>query len=323
MVRNLKWILQTLLAGAILVLLVWAGGSILARPVGWRVAPPPPPGQRVELRARDGVALEGSYWPGAAEDVPAVLLLHGINNDRTIFAAHSRWLNELGYGVLAIDFRGHGASAAVERTFGWRESADAEAALAWLRRRSPERRIGVIGVSLGGAAALLGEDGPLPADALVLHAVYPHLRKAILNRLERSGSPLAASLAEPLLSFQSWLRYGVAPDRISPLRGISRFRGAVLVIGGTADRDTRIADSRALYQAAPGPKALWLIEGASHVETSKLWTDEYRARIRCLFARTLGEPPRHREAARPFEPPCVTSPSSWTVSSTPARATAS
>ena len=310
MTRKLTWLLQSLLAGVIFVLLVWAGGSILARPASWPVAVPEPPAQRVELRTRDGVALEGSYWPQAPEDGPAVLLLHGINNDRAIFAAQARWLNELGYAVLAIDFRGHGASAAVERTFGWSESADAEAALAWLRRRSPDRKVGVIGVSLGGAAALLGEEGPLAADTLVLHAVYPHLRKAILNRLERSGSPVAAALAEPLLSYQSWLRYGVAPERISPLEGIKRFRGAVLVIGGTRDRDTRIEDSRALYEAAPGPKALWLVEGASHVETSNLWTDEYRARVRCLFARTLGEPRRHRGGARPFEQPCATSRSS-------------
>lgn len=309
MTRIYPRILQSLLAGAILGLLVWAGGSILARPVNWSVAAPAPPGQRVELRSSDGVALEGSYWPGAQEDGPAVLLLHGINNDRTIFARHVPWLNGLGYAVLAIDLRGHGASAAVERTFGWRESADAEAALAWLRRRTPARKVGVIGVSLGGAAVLLGGDGPLPADALILHAVYPNLRKAILNRLERSGSPTAARLAEPMLSYQSWLRYGVSPDRISPQEGLRRFRGAVLVIGGTADRDTRIEDSRALYEAAPGPKALWLVDGAGHVQTSNLWTDEYRARIRCLFARTLGEP-RHRDAARPFEQPCATSRSS-------------
>jgi pimeloyl-ACP methyl ester carboxylesterase len=307
--RILKPVAQALLAGAILVLLVWTGGSILARPVRWAVAAPPPPAQRVELKAGDGAILAGSHWPGAAEDGPAVLLLHGINNDRTIFARQALWLNELGYAVLAIDLRGHGASSAVERTFGWRESADAEAALAWLRRRSPGRRIGVIGVSLGGAAALLGDEGPLAADTLVLHAVYPDLRRAIRNRLERSGSPVAASLAEPLLSYQSWLRYGVAPDRISPLEGIRRFRGAVLVIGGTRDRDTRVEDSRALYEAAPGPKALWLVEGANHVETSNLWTDEYRARLRCLFARTLGEP-RHSGTLRPFGPPCAISRSS-------------
>lgn len=309
MARKLNWILQVLVAGAILLLLVWAGGSILARPVSWPVPTPGLPAQRVELTAGDGTALAGSYWPGAEENAPAVLLLHGINNDRTIFAGHALWLAELGYAVLAIDLRGHGASAAVERTFGWRESADAEAALAWLRRNSPGRKVGVIGVSLGGAAALLGEDGPLPADTLVLHAVYPDLRKAILNRLERSGSPTAAWLAEPLLSYQSWLRYGVSPDRISPLQGLRRFRGAVLVIGGTEDRDTRIEDSRAMYEAAPGPKALWLVDGASHVQTSNLWTDEYRARIRCLFALTLGEP-RHRDASRPFEQPCATSRSS-------------
>jgi pimeloyl-ACP methyl ester carboxylesterase len=168
----------------------------------------------------------------------------------------------------------------------------------------------VIGVSLGGAAALLGADGPLPADAMVLQGVYPDIRTAIVNRLDRIGSHPLAQLGEPVLSYQSWLRYGIAPDRIAPVEGLRRYRGTVLIIGGAEDRSTRIADSRALYEAAPGSKALWLVEGADHVETSTLWNDDYRARVRCLFDRVLGEPSRHRSAAHPFGTPCATSPSS-------------
>ena len=289
---------------------VWVAASVVARPINRPVSQPAPPGRVVHMQAADGVPIEGSYWPGRTADAPAILLLHGVNNNRNIFRRQIDWLSGLGYAVLAIDFRGHGGSGAVQRSFGWREAMDARAAYDFLRREAPRRRVGVIGVSLGGAAALLGENGPLPADAMVLHAVYPDLRTAIANRLARSGSTTLAAWSEPLLSYQAYPRYRVAPERIAPREGIRNFEGAVLVIGGTADLDTTVADTRSLYAAAPSPKSLWLVDGANHVETSKLWTDEYRTRVRCFFHRTLGEPGGIDPLRQPLGAPCATSPSS-------------
>lgn len=275
---------------ALTLVAAWAAGSWVGRPVNRPVAPPAPPGRLVRMVASDGVAIAGSYWPGAGADAPAILLLHGINNDRDRMRQQALWLNGLGYAVLAIDFRGHGESGAVARSFGWNESRDAAAAVAFLRSQAPGRRIGVIGISLGGAAALLGDAGPLPVEAMVLHAVYPDVRTAIVNRLARVGGRPLASLGEPLLSYQSYWRYGVAPERIAPLDGIRRYHGSVLIVAGTADIDTSLADTHALYDAAPGPKALWLIAGAGHLETSIVWTPAYRARVRRFFDQSLGEP---------------------------------
>lgn len=154
----------------------------------------------------------------------------------------------------------------------------------------PGRRVGLIGTSLGGAAALLGGAGALPVQAMVLQAVYPDLRDAIFNRIAQRTGPALAALGEPLLSYQSWLRYGVPPGRLAPVEAIRLYHGPVLIIGGGADRSTPAAETRSLYDAAPGPKALWLLAGLGHAATGSVWTDEYRRRVRALFARSLGEP---------------------------------
>lgn len=268
----------------------WGAASFIARPVNHAVPPPAPPGQVVQLAASDGVGIEGSYWPGARSDSPAILLLPGINASRDMFDQNALWLNSLGYAVLAIDFRGQGGSDPVPRTFGWTETRDARAALAFLRRGNPGRKVGVIGVSMGGAAALMGDEGPLPVEAMVLQAVYPDLRTAIANRADRAGLPPLTAVVEPLLSHQAYLRYRVAPEAIAPIEGVRRYRGHLLVIGGVDDRDTTIADTRALYEAASAPRALWLVEGANHVETSSLGSGAYRQRVRNLFDHALGEP---------------------------------
>ena len=268
----------------------WVFGSIVAQPHTESVRPPAPPGRVVHLLTTDGVRLTGSFWPGLCPDGPAVLLLHGINSSRASFTRHARWLNGLGYAVLAIDLRGHGESEAVPRTFGLYESRDAVAGLSYLRAAHPDRRVGLIGTSLGGAAALLGDSGPLQVQAMVLQAVYPDLRIAIRNRIARVAGPPIALLGEPLLSYQSWLRYGVAPSRIAPIEGMRRFQRPVLIIGGTADRNTTIADTIALYDAAPGMKSLWLLKGVGHAATGSIFNGDYRRRVGGLFARALGSP---------------------------------
>jgi alpha-beta hydrolase superfamily lysophospholipase len=268
----------------------WAAGSIMTRGRNAPVRPAEPPAADFFLHAADGTRLAATYRPGRTGRSPGVLLLHGVRASREATAANAAWLSRSGYAVLTIDFRGHGGSESRSRSFGLREAMDAEAAFSWLKRRQSGARTAVIGTSLGGAAALLGESGPLPADALVLQAVYPDIRRAIRNRIAaRLGRP-AARLLEPLLSVQSLPRFGVAPSRLSPLRALRRYPGPVLVIGGLDDAYTPPAETRALFRQARGPRALWLIPGKDHAALGDLADEGYRRRVSLFLERTIGRP---------------------------------
>jgi alpha-beta hydrolase superfamily lysophospholipase len=266
----------------------WAAGSLMVRGEASPVAPAPPPAQDFFLHASDGTRLAATYRPAARPGGPAVLLLHGVRASREATAANAAWLAARGYATLTIDFRGHGGSEPRARSFGLHEARDARAAFRWLKARQSGARVAVVGISLGGAAALLGEEGPLAADALVLQAVYPDLRSAIRNRIAQRLGRAPAWLLEPLLSFQSRPRLGVWPGRLSPIEAVRRYRGRLLVIGGLDDRSTPPAETRALFAAAPGPKALWLVPGAGHKEVSDLASDEYRRRLLAFLEGTIG-----------------------------------
>src|SRR4051812_45103313 len=108
MARRIVWTALILLIAGLAA--SWIAGSIMSRPQSSIGPPPSAPGRIVNLVASDGVAISGSYWPGIRPDAPAILLLHGVNSSRASFARHAAWLNGLGYGVLTIDFRGHGQS---------------------------------------------------------------------------------------------------------------------------------------------------------------------------------------------------------------------
>jgi alpha-beta hydrolase superfamily lysophospholipase len=268
----------------------WAAGSVMTSGRHSRVRPAEPPATDFFLEAADGTRVAATFRPGRTGRSPAVLLLHGVRASRDATAPTAVWLSALGYASLTIDFRGHGASDLAPRTFGLHEAMDAEAAFRWLKRRQRGAPVAIIGTSLGGAAALLGEKGPLPADALVLQAVYPDIRRAISNRIAaRLGRP-AARLLEPLLSYQSLPRLGIPPSRLSPLRALRRYRGPVLVIGGLDDRYTPPDETRARFSQVSGPRALWLVPGKDHAALGDLADETYRRRLSLFLERTIGRP---------------------------------
>jgi pimeloyl-ACP methyl ester carboxylesterase len=263
----------------------WLYGSAATSRQAVAASPLPPGASLVKLKASDGVPLVGNYWPGRTPGSPGVVMLHGIGSSRYQFDREGAAFSARGYAVLAINFRAHGESGGELRSFGLFEARDAHAAFKWLKAKQGGARVGVLGMSLGGAAALLGDAGPVPADALVLDVVYPDIHDAIRNRIaERMGQPLGW-LGEKILSAQAPLRFGVSADALSPVSAIANYRGPVFVIGGERDRYTPPAETKSLFDAAPGAKQLWIVPGAGHGAGPS--NPEYMPRIEAFFDSAL------------------------------------
>jgi len=239
----------------------WLLGSQLIRPVN-RPVPLPAgfPAQVVSLPG-PGHAIAG-WWLDQGRNSPVVLLLHSIRADRSSMLSRAKLLLGHGFSVLLIDLQGHGETPGAAITLGSRESADVRAALGWLKRTEPLRRVGVIGCSLGGAAVLLGPQ-PSGFDAVVLEAVYPRGARAIENRIRIRLGPLAPVLA-PLLLVQLQPRLHISPRDLEPIRSIDRLGSPVLVVAGSRDQHTTLAESEELFRAARQPKRLWVVSGARH-----------------------------------------------------------
>jgi alpha-beta hydrolase superfamily lysophospholipase len=276
-----------LIALAILVVvgaaIVWAIGSKLIAVAPRPVALSGPGFEDVLLRAAPDQRVVGSWLPGRGRG--AVLLLHGIHGDRRDMADRARFLNAQGYAVLLIDLPGQGASTASFVTFGLREADGVRAALDEMRRRAPGQRIGVIGVSLGAAALVLCRDCP-PVDAVVLESMYPTIEEAVANRLRMRlgavGGPLSA-----LLLWQLPLRLGIRPDALHPIQYVADVKAPVLIAAGSADLHTTLPETERLYAAAAQPKALWIVEGAAHVNLHAYAPEEYERRIGAFLAAHL------------------------------------
>lgn len=278
-----RWFSAALFSGVVLlVVLAYLAGSALSAPANRTIGAAPS-----DLRALD-VRFGGvkGWFVAAGEDAPCVVLMHAMRSDRRGMIERARFLREAGYASLLFDFQGHGESPGEQITFGYRESANAEAAVSLLRHRFKCPRVAAVGQSMGGAAALVGS-GPIDVDALVLESVYPSIEEAVTARLElhlgRAGSLLA-----PLLTLQLQPRLGIDFEAMRPLERISQFHRPVLVMAGTEDRHTPIEQARRLFAAANEPKAFWAVPGAVHADLLGIAPKAYRARLLAFLDEYVG-----------------------------------
>ena len=268
-----------------------SASCMLARPALKSAGAPPAAlgAVAVEFASKSGSVIHAWFMRGRPGS-GAVLLLHGVGENRAAMLGRARFLHDAGFTVLAPDFQAHGESLGDHITFGALESKDAEAAMDYLHTANPDERIGVIGVSMGGAAALIGS-AARQTDAVVLESVYPTFRDAVSDRLETwfgpfwfLGPPLAPALIGMVVP-----SIGVNEDQLRPIDRIGCARAPILLIAGTADSYTPLAESQALFARARSPKELWAVEGAGHEDLHAFAKTEYERRVGSFFAEHLGK----------------------------------
>jgi len=225
--------------------------------------------------SHSGATLRGWFIPG----VPgrgAVVLVHGIHADRRVMLGRARFLHRAGYAVLLFDLQSHGESTGDRITFGAKEARDVEAAIDVMRTKAPGERIGLIAVSLGGAAALYAS--PLNVDALVIESVYPSIVQATRDRV--------GPVLTPLLLWQLRPRLGLHARDLRPIDHIGSVQSPIFVMSGAEDRHTTPEESEAMFAAASDPKEFWLVPGAAHDDLHAVAKTEYERRVLSFLHRS-------------------------------------
>lgn len=227
-------------------------------------APLPPYVQgagEVWFEAKDGNRMHGLHWPAKAGR-PTILFLHG--NAQSVFewALISDELAPLECGLLLIDYPGYGKSggAPTEESL----YAAGEAALDWLQKVAivPEYQVVVFGKSLGGGVASRIAQGR-------------RLRGVVLESTFRSILHVARRLL-PMLPVGAVLR----SERYETIERIGGIRAPILVVHGTADDLIPVIEGKAIFEAAPEPKELYLVEHAGHNDVSWSAGRAYSQRLR-------------------------------------------
>ena len=115
-------------------------------------------GQKVKIKAADGLEIVGLFYPVAEGKAPAVLLLHDGVNSKEQWLPYIPDFTGAGYNVLVVDQRGVGETgkSPTAGNSAAMQDADLPALMAWLRQQpsvDPDA-IAPIGARLGANVAL-------------------------------------------------------------------------------------------------------------------------------------------------------------------------
>ena len=216
------------------------------------------------------------WWPARRPDAPTILYLHGTRWNLTAQVRRIATLRQLGYSVLAIDYRGFGESPGDVPS---ERSVYEDARIAWkhLQQLQPDaRKRYIYGHSLGGAIAVDlawriarddDPDGDYPAAAgLIIESTFTTL----------------ADAASAVIDTRFPLRW-LMSEKFDSLDKIPDIRIPVLIVHGSDDRYVPPRFSEALYAAARPPKRLLLVPGGTHSNSMVIGTRAYAEALRSLF----------------------------------------
>ncbi|HYG29181.1 MAG TPA: alpha/beta fold hydrolase [Allosphingosinicella sp.] len=277
--RALRFLLVLVGAtGLLLLALPFAAPWFIFRPQPMESVDPRPwevPAEAVAIAAADGSRLAGWWLSPPDPRAPVVLVMHGRSGNIATRAAIVRRLAADGFGVLAFDYRGYGASSGRpgERAM----SEDALSAYDWLRaRRVAPGRIVVLGQSLGNApAARLASARPI--GGLILTSPFISLPEAAADRYP--------SLPIGMLP---WPR-----NRFEVAAHLRRLAAPVLLVVARRDPLVPFAHARRFAESLPRPPQ-WIIDerhGHDGLLTAVIAEGRVQAFVRSISSGDSRPPP--------------------------------
>ena len=250
--------------------------------------------QDIRMPSRFGYSLTGTFIPNQQTTDKTLIFLHGFSESRLAGLSYLNIYLNAGYNLLFVDSRAHGESGGQSVTWGVYEKHDVDQWVDWLRHRFPKGTIGMHGISMGAATALLHaglNEANKRVSFYIADSAYSDLESLLADqmsqRLQLPGN-IPPQVLLPYANAVTYLRARFTFGAASPLRVVQQVTTPVLYIHGEADRLVPASMSQQLYSMTKGQRQIQLFPRADHV--SSIYTD--RSRYRTVvqgFARSIQE----------------------------------
>jgi uncharacterized protein len=216
-------------------------------------------------RSHTRIRLHALWMAADNPQAPVLLYLHGARRNVAGSAFRIRQMQQLGFSVLAVDYRGFGKSSdeLPSEEFVYE---DARAAWAFLAREHPQSDRYIFGHSLGGAIAVQLATEVDDSKGLIVEGTFTSIPE-VFQSMRWGWLPIT-----PLIT-----------QRFDSAAKVARVRSPILVVHGANDALIRPELGRALFERAASPKRFVLVEGGTHYSTNGLGQQHYRDALRELF----------------------------------------
>ncbi len=235
--------------------------------------------QPVTITRADGLMLAG--WLAPSANGKTFILQHGYAANSADLLPIAAMLTRQGYGVLLYDFHGHGNSAVAPVTLGLTEVQDTQAAVAFLRStpQTATDQLGILGVSMGGATALLASVDLPALEVIITDSAFADVRNEVAVGIAVKTPLPGKPLDKVFIQLAEW-QTGISLSAIRPVDVIADLSPRpVLIIQGAADARVYPYNGTDLYAAAKAPKSYWLAPTGDHAKLYEADPAAYEATV--------------------------------------------
>ena len=200
----------------------------------------------VDVASADGEILH-AWWLPRAGAKAQVVYFHGNGGNLSLWSPVLVRLQERGFSVFAVDYRGYGRSTGRPSERGLYKDADATLGVFDERVREPGVPVVYWGRSLGSCMAAYAASRKAP-DGVILEAGFPDARHLLADY--------------PVMWLFSWF----SSYRFPTAEWMGGVTVPALVMHGTDDSVIAFRHGQALYDQLTGKKKFVAIQGGDHNE---------------------------------------------------------
>ena len=189
------------------------------------------------------------YIPSVHKDpAPGIVILHGWGGNAESMLAFAPGLHRAGYALLFLDARNHGQSDCDDFSSLVKFAEDLDHGLDWLKNKPGIQadRLGILGHSVGAAAAILVASHRHDLSAVVSIAAFAHPELFMRRYIKAHHIPYVPVGWWVLRYIESQIKARF--EQIAPVNTIQKVTCPILLVHGALDIHVPIEDVNTIYK---------------------------------------------------------------------------
>ncbi len=243
----------------------------------------------VSITTPDAITLRAWIIRPHPSNDDAVILFHGLADNRIGMTGYAQLLLAHGFTVLLPDARAHGISGGSLATYGLLERNDIHQWFNFLSAQVHPHCIFGLGESMGAAELLQSLAVETRFCAVVAESSFSSFRQIAYDRMGQPfhlGPWFGRTLFRPVVEFAflyvRW-KYHLDMRQVSPEDAVAATKVPVFLIHGQIDGNIPLRHSRRIHSRNPNT-VLWEVPNADHCGAVSTAPQQFEQRLQAWFS---------------------------------------